>query len=122
MVVVDYADPDGWLGLGDLARSDAEGHLYLRGRLDGMINTGSYHVYPGEVQEAIERVSGVVEALVRGEPDPRWGQAVTAYVVVENADSSETILARIGEELPDQLARYKLPKRLHLVERLPSSP
>ena len=70
MVVPEYADPNGWCALGDLATIDEAGYLYLRGRLDGMINTGSYHVYPGEVEAAIASVPGVRSALVRGEPDP----------------------------------------------------
>jgi acyl-CoA synthetase (AMP-forming)/AMP-acid ligase II len=45
-VVAEYADPDGWCALGDVAWLDEAGYLYLGGRLDGMINTGSYHVYP----------------------------------------------------------------------------
>ncbi len=81
MVVADWADPDGWCGLGDLARLDDDGYLYLGGRLDGMINTGSYHVYPQEVQDAITALPYAQAALVRGEEDPTWGQAVTAYVV-----------------------------------------
>jgi acyl-coenzyme A synthetase/AMP-(fatty) acid ligase len=44
MVVSGWADPDGWCGLGDLARQDDDGYLYLGARLDGMINTGAYHV------------------------------------------------------------------------------
>ena len=53
MVVADWAGPEGWCGLGDLARLDDDGYPYLGPRLDGMINTGSYHVYPQEVQDAI---------------------------------------------------------------------
>ena len=57
-VVAEYADPDGWCALGDIAWLDKAGYLYLGGRLDGMINTGSYHVYPREVEEAIAAVPG----------------------------------------------------------------
>ena len=117
MVVREYADPDGWCGLGDLATLDEHGYLYLRGRLDGMINTGSYHVYPAEVEEAIKAVVGVREAMVRGEPDPVWGQAVTAYAVADGP--ADEVRARIAATLPGRLARYKLPKELHLVDRLP---
>jgi acyl-CoA synthetase (AMP-forming)/AMP-acid ligase II len=122
MVVSEVADPDGWLGLGDLARADEAGYLYLEGRLDGMINTGSYHVYPGEVQEAIAAIPGVAQTLVRGEPHPRWGQAVTAYVVPESPTGGDALVARVGEELPKRLAPYKIPKTVRVVERLPESP
>ncbi len=67
-MVAEYADPDGWCALGDVVGQDDAGYLYLGGRLDGMINTGSYHVYPREVEEAIAAVPGVREARVRGRP------------------------------------------------------
>jgi acyl-CoA synthetase (AMP-forming)/AMP-acid ligase II len=121
MVVREFADPDGWCGLGDLARIDEQGYLYLAGRLDGMINTGSYHVYPKEVVEALTSIPGVREALVCGEPDPTWGQAVTAYIVAES-DAGEDLLERAREGLQGRLARYKIPKRFHLVGSLDEVP
>jgi acyl-CoA synthetase (AMP-forming)/AMP-acid ligase II len=121
-VVAEYADPDGWCALGDVAWLDEAGYLYLGGRLDGMINTGSYHVYPREVEEAIAAVPGVRGALVRGEPDPTWGEAVTAYVIPEDPASGEQLTERIRRALEASLARYKLPKRLHLVGSLNTLP
>ena len=117
MVVADYADPDGWCALGDLAARDERGYISLRGRLDGMINTGSYHVYPDEVEEAIGAVDGVREVRVVGEPDPTWGQAVTAYVVAAD-DHDDDLGARIDEQLPRRLAKYKIPKAVHVVPAL----
>ncbi|MGH3419296.1 MAG: class I adenylate-forming enzyme family protein [Streptosporangiaceae bacterium] len=111
MVVADMADPDGWCGLGDLARLDDDGYLYLGPRLDGMINTGSYHVYPQEVQDAITALPWVRAALVRGEDDPVWGQAVTAYVVAA-PDAPGELDQRIREALRQRLASYKIPKRV----------
>ncbi|MFL6184687.1 MAG: class I adenylate-forming enzyme family protein [Actinomycetes bacterium] len=121
-VVAQYADPDGWCALGDVAWLDEAGYLYLGGRLDGMINTGSYHVYPREVEEAIAAVPGVRGALVRGEPDPTWGEAVTAYVIPEDPASGEQLTERIRRALEARLARYKLPKRLYLVGSLNTLP
>lgn len=110
MVSGQYADPEGWCSLGDIAYLDPRGYMHLAGRLDGMINTGSYHVYPKQVAEAICAVRGVAAAEVKGEPDPTWGQAVTAYVVPEPAADWDELVARLGEELPRSLARYKIPK------------
>jgi fatty-acyl-CoA synthase len=121
-VVAEYADPDGWCALGDVAWLDEEGYLYLGGRLDGMINTGSYHVYPREVEEAIAAVPGVRSTLVRGESDPTWGEAVTAYVVPEDPAAGEQLTERIRRALEARLARYKLPKRLRLVGSLDALP
>jgi len=117
MVVTDWADPDGWCGLGDLARLDDDGYLYLGPRLDGMINTGSYHVYPQEVQDAITALPQVQAALVRGEQDPTWGQAVTAYVVPAPG-APEELAHLIREALKYRLAPYKIPKRVIAVARL----
>jgi acyl-CoA synthetase (AMP-forming)/AMP-acid ligase II len=114
MVVDELADPDGWCGLGDLGSLDDDGYLYLEGRLDGMINTGSYHVYPGEVEDAITAVPSVRHALVRGEPDLIWGQAVVAYVV-PSSDAPDDLLDVVRAACERRLARYKIPKRFHLV-------
>lgn len=111
MVVTGWADPDGWCGLGDLARLDDDGYLYLGPRLDGMINTGSYHVYPQEVQDAITALPYVRAALVRGEDDAAWGQAVTAYVVTA-PDAPGELEQGIREALRQRLASYKIPKRV----------
>jgi acyl-CoA synthetase (AMP-forming)/AMP-acid ligase II len=141
MVVADWADPDGWCGLGDLARLDDDGYLYLGGRLDGMINTGSYHVYPREVEQALTALPQVQAALVRGEDDATWGQAVTAYVVPSSARSAELgtsgsakaeaeaeavadaeLAEVIRAALRHRLAAYKIPKRVILVSSLDDVP
>lgn len=119
MVVAEFADAGGWCSLGDIARFDDRGYLHLEGRLDGMINTGAYHVYPAEVEEAILSVPGVGAARVLGRPDPVWGQAVTAYVVPAEGEQDEALLGRIREALAARLAKYKVPKAFHIVERLP---
>jgi acyl-CoA synthetase (AMP-forming)/AMP-acid ligase II len=98
-------------------RRDEDGYLYLSGRLDGMINTGSYHVYPREVEDAIAAFAGVREVLVRGEADPVWGQAVTAYVVL-TPDAAENLVDTLRQALERRLARYKIPKRFHIVSTL----
>jgi acyl-CoA synthetase (AMP-forming)/AMP-acid ligase II len=121
MVVAEAADPDGWSVLGDLAWLDGDGYLYLGCRLDGMINTGSYHVYPREVEDALSAVPAVEAALVRGEPDPQWGQAVTAYIVPA-AGAPDDLLEQVRQACHRRLARYKIPKRFHLVSRLEDVP
>ena len=119
MVSPDYADPEGWCSLGDVARLDDRGYLHLTGRLDGMINSGSYHIYPKQIAEAIAAVPGVADVKVTGEPDPKWGQAVTAYVVPDAPEHWDAIIARLHAELPTKLAKYKIPKAIHRVAELP---
>ena len=117
MAVREYSDPDGWCALGDVVEREEGGYLrYLR-RLDGMINTGSYHVYPREVEDAIRATPGVRDVAVVGEPDPHWGQRVVAYVVADPA-ARESIEPRLSAALPERLARYKHPKQIHLVDSL----
>lgn len=120
MVSPEYVDPEGWCALGDVAYLDTRGYLHLAGRLDGMINTGSYHVYPKQVAEAIQSVAGVTAAKVVGETDPVWGQAVTAYVVAEDPDRWDDLVSRMKAELPSKIARYKVPKNFRNVDRLPA--
>ena len=112
-VVPDFADPDGWYGLGDVMRADDDGYLYWAGRIDGLINTGAYHVYPGEIEEALATLPEVQAARVVGEPDPKWGEAVVAYVVGPEGDASAMRVA-----LRQRLAPYKIPKRIHFVDAL----
>jgi acyl-CoA synthetase (AMP-forming)/AMP-acid ligase II len=118
MVVDEYADPDGWCALGDLASIDADERLYLHGRLDTMINTG-YHVYPEQVEEALRSISGVSAARVRGESDARRGEVIVAYVVSEPG-GGPTDADALREDLRGLLAPYKIPRRIHFVEQLPA--
>jgi len=107
---------DGWCSVGDLARRDEEGYLYIVDRKDDMIVSGGVNIYPREIEEAIGRHPGVAEVAVFGAPDDRWGQAVHAAVIVRPGTS----LAG-GELLAtcDHLARYKRPKAIRIVDALP---
>ena len=117
MVSPSFRDPDGWCSLGDLATCDSDGYYSLHGRLDGMINTGSYHVYPAEVQETIESMFPVTQVTVAAEPDPKWGQAVAATITWAPGVTPPTDEA-FRRTLAGRLARYKIPTRLthHRVE------
>jgi acyl-CoA synthetase (AMP-forming)/AMP-acid ligase II len=118
MVVTEYADPDGWCALGDLARRDAAGHVHLCGRLDDMINTG-YHVYPAQIEQALRSLAHVSAARVVGEPDERRGEAIAAYIVA-GEDAPELDPETLRRELRGLLAPYKIPHRISVVERLPA--
>jgi acyl-CoA synthetase (AMP-forming)/AMP-acid ligase II len=115
MTVDEYSDPDGWCALGDVVERDERGYLRFLRRLDGMINTGSYHVYPREVEDTIRALPGVHEVVVVGEPDPHWGERVVAYLVVD-AEARELIQRQLAAALPERLARYKHPKQIHFVD------
>ena len=75
---------DGWYFTGDLGRCDAAGNLWIVGRIDDMIISGGENVHPLEVEDVLERAPGVREVAVVGLPDDRLGQAVTAFVVLDD--------------------------------------
>ncbi len=72
---------DGWFFTGDLGCKDAEGNLWIVGRIDDMIVSGGENIHPLEVEEALVRSPDVLEAAVVGTPDARLGAIVTAFVV-----------------------------------------
>jgi malonyl-CoA/methylmalonyl-CoA synthetase len=108
---------DGWFRTGDVGTFDAEGYLSIVGRAKDLIITGGYNVYPKEIELAIDALPGVQESAVFGVAHPDFGEAVTAAVVLmPGASLSE---ADIVQRLKAQIASYKVPKRVVLVEELP---
>jgi len=112
---------DGWFRTGDVGRFGGEGrpetYLTLVGRSKDLIISGGYNVYPKEIESLIDDLPGVVESAVIGLPHPDFGEAVAAVVVGarESATSAEEIVAR----LRGQIANFKLPKRVWVVDELP---
>jgi fatty-acyl-CoA synthase len=111
----------GWYHTGDLGELDGDGVLWIRDRIDHMINSGAENVYPREVEDALIAHPDVVEVAVVGEADAVWGQVVAAHVVARpSADLSPDALDRFLVE-GDRLAHYKRPRRYHLVHDLPKT-
>jgi acyl-CoA synthetase (AMP-forming)/AMP-acid ligase II len=110
--------PDGWFRTGDIGAVDrATGHLVIRGRTKEMIITGGLNVYPREVEIALESHPSVAEAAVAGVPDERWGERVTAWVVLRDGHGfDEAALIAHARTL---LAAYKCPKRVFVLTALP---
>ena len=118
---------DGWYFTGDLGRCDAGGNLWIVGRIDDMIISGGENVHPLEVEDVLERAPGVREVAVVGLPDDRWGQAVTAFVVIEEdavGAGEEAVAAELDAYClaSAELARFKRPRRYHFPDSLPKSP
>jgi fatty-acyl-CoA synthase len=105
---------------GDMAMVAEDGSLILLGRGSQVINTGGEKVFPEEVEEAVKRVPGVVDCLVVGVDDDKFGQAVTA--VASLADGAEVDEATIIASVKQQLAGYKAPKRVVFVDHVPRAP
>jgi 3-oxocholest-4-en-26-oate---CoA ligase len=105
---------------GDLAQIAADGTLILLGRGNQVINSGGEKIFPEEVEEAVKRVDGVVDCLVVGVDDDKFGQAVTAVASLE--DGSTTTEAQVIESVKNELARFKAPKRVIFVANVPRAP
>jgi long-chain acyl-CoA synthetase len=109
--------PDRWLRTGDIAVADDDGWLSLVDRSKDLVIVSGFNVYPAEVEEVLMEHPAVEEAAVVGEPHPRTGETVVAFVV---AKSGHTIdrrdLLRFAQQ---RLARYKLPTRVEVVESVP---
>jgi long-chain acyl-CoA synthetase len=111
--------PDGWLRTGDVAVADDGGELSLVDRAKDLIIVSGFNVYPAEVEEALLDHPDVAEAAAAGEPDPRTGEAIVAFVVPEpgTSPSPDALLALCCRSL----ARYKCPTRVEVVDALPRS-
>ena len=108
---------DGWFYTGDLGYFDEEGFLFIVGRKKDMVKSGGISVYPLEIESVLYSHPGVLEAAVIGVPDPDWGEAVKAVVVLR-PQSPIT-----GEELlgfcKERLSGYKVPKSVEFRDSLP---
>ena len=108
---------------GDLAQVAADGSLILLGRGSQVINSAGEKIFPEEVEEAVKRVDGIVDCLVVGMDDDKFGQAVTAVAsrAAEAGDTSPTE-AEVIASVKRELAGYKAPKRVIFVAVVPRAP
>jgi malonyl-CoA/methylmalonyl-CoA synthetase len=106
---------DGWFRTGDIGERDQDGYLRLIGRSKELIISGGYNVYPREVEEVLGAHPDVREVAVVGRSSERWGEEVTAVVVAERSVDGE----RLREFAAEQLAPYKVPKRIEFADELP---
>ena len=111
---------DGWLRTRD-AGVFSDGVLQVFGRLDDVILTGGEKVWPQEVEEALRSLDGVADVAVVGRSDPEWGSAVTALVVPLDAAAPPTLDA-LRAHCADRIARFKAPRALEILERIPRTP
>ncbi|WP_228816753.1 fatty-acid--CoA ligase FadD8 [Nocardia transvalensis] len=112
---------DGWLHTGDLARQDEDGYLFIVGRSKDMVVTGGFNVFPREVEDVVCEHPEIVSVAVVGVPDPRWGEAVTAVVVVkpDAAQRLDAVTAEIQDMVKQRKGSVQVPKHVLVVDELP---
>jgi O-succinylbenzoic acid--CoA ligase len=108
---------DGWLHTGDRGSLDGDGFLHVEGRIKDTIVTGGENVAAAEVEEALLAHPAVADAAVVGRPDAEWGEAVTAFVVIEQGAAPSD--AELTAHCRERLAGYKVPRAVHRVAELP---
>lgn len=108
---------DGWLRTGDMVRVDEDGYLYFVDRAKDMIKRSGENVACGEIERVVDEIDGILESAAVGVPDPVLDEAIHVYVVVRDGHrvDSTDVIARCRREL----ARFKVPDEVHLVEELP---
>ena len=122
-----WRDPDetsaafagGWFHTGDIGVLDADGYLFIVDRLKDMIASGGENIASSEVERVLYEHDSVVEVAVVGRPDDRWGEVPVAFVV---SSSPATTTEELIEHCRPQLARFKVPRDVVLVDALPRNP
>ncbi len=111
---------DGWFRTGDMGSRDRDGYVCISGRSKDLVISGGLNVYPKEIEEVIDALPGVGETAVIGLPHPDFGEAVTAVVARQkNAAGAALTEAGIIAAVKGELANFKVPKRVFLVDDLP---
>jgi fatty-acyl-CoA synthase len=108
---------------GDYAEVREDGSIHLLGRGSVCINTGGEKVYPEEVEEVVKTVAGVLDAVVVGIPNERFGEEIIAVVELTSGTAEESVTAdAVIDHVKAQLAGYKAPRRIRFVPTIGRSP
>jgi fatty-acyl-CoA synthase len=111
---------DGWMHTGDVAREDEDGFWFIVDRTKDMIVTGGFNVFPREVEDVVAEHPAVAQVGVIGTPDEKWGEAVTAIVVLrEGHELTDQVDAEIKQLVKDRKGAVQAPKRIIATDGLP---
>ncbi len=116
-VTANAIDADGWMHTGDLAVMDAEGYVAITGRIKDLIIRGGENISPREIEELLYGHPDVLDAQVIGVPDPRFGEAVMAWVRVR--DGATLTEEAVQEFCAERMARFKVPRYVHFADAFP---
>ncbi|MDP1876825.1 MAG: long-chain-fatty-acid--CoA ligase [Actinomycetota bacterium] len=111
--------PDGWVSTGDIVTMDDDGFITVIDRIKELIITGGFNVYPSEVEEALRKVPGVLDAAAVGLPDGSGGERVVAAIVC--APDARLDPEDVREATRRHLTGYKVPRQVFIVDELPRS-
>ncbi|HEX3832253.1 MAG TPA: long-chain fatty acid--CoA ligase [Solirubrobacteraceae bacterium] len=111
---------DGWLHTGDIGKVDEDGYFFIVDRKKEMIIRGGYNVYPREIEEVLYEHPDVREAAVLGIPSDEYGEEVAAAVALK--DGASTSPEDLRNYVKEQVAGYKYPRKVWLVDELPKGP
>jgi fatty-acyl-CoA synthase len=115
---------DGWLHTGDVAREDEDGFWFIVDRTKDMIVTGGFNVFPREVEDVVAEHPSVAQVSVIGTPDEKWGEAVTAIVVLRpdvarDDESVARVTSEIQAAVKERKGSVQVPKRVIVADSLP---
>jgi fatty-acyl-CoA synthase len=107
-----------WMHTGDLAVMDADSYLNITGRIKDMVIRGGENLYPREIEEFLYTHPDILDAQVIGVPDEKYGEELMAWVQMREGASPLTA-EKVREFCEGKLARYKIPRYVHVVEEFP---
>ncbi|MEI6252077.1 MAG: fatty-acid--CoA ligase FadD8 [Mycobacteriaceae bacterium] len=115
---------DGWMRTGDMAREDEDGFYYIVDRVKDMIVTGGFNVFPREVEDVVAEHPAVAQVCVIGTPDEKWGEAVTAVIVLRpghptDEDAVATLTAEVQAAVKERKGSVQAPKQVVVVDSVP---
>jgi len=110
-------DAAGWMHTGDLAVIDDEGYCDIVGRVKDMIIRGGENIYPREIEEYLFQHPKIQEVAVFGIPDEKYGEAVVAWIRLRDGELIDA--DGIREYCNEQIAYYKVPKHIFIVDEFP---
>ncbi|HEU5376446.1 MAG TPA: AMP-binding protein [Ktedonobacteraceae bacterium] len=115
--IASESSENGWVTVGDIAKQDEEGFVYIVGRKNNMLISGGLNIYPQEIEEVLLQIPSIHESLVIGVPDTHWGEKIVALVKLKPEATLEEDTVKMY--CRDHLATYKCPKEIRQVEVFP---
>jgi acetyl-CoA synthetase len=115
-------DKQGWYFAGDGARVDADGDIWVLGRIDDVMNVSGHRISTAEVESALVGHSGVAEAAVVGASDDDTGQGICAFVILAaHTPDNEGMVDELREQVAKEIGKIARPREIHVVPELPKT-